>query len=171
MRAGVVKLQIAFAHQGGSTPFGKPCYLWEGNSDDSSTHTRYVPLSRGLQHHGGPDYKEPARPAPQSGAATPQGTPATESEFTALFPNAPSKAQSVECFRDFAPDSPIFEVVQKCGSADEDIGSGIFIFVWHMANGATVAIGTPTLKTIGDIKYTSVSGGSSSLIHKNKGPR
>jgi hypothetical protein len=83
-----------------------------------------------------------------------------------MFPNAPEKAQSVKCFRALKPEISMNVVVQKCGRPDEELGSGIYIFVWHLADGSRVSIGTPYLEKIGDIGYTDASGKRSSLLHK-----
>jgi hypothetical protein len=55
----------------------------------------------------------------------------------------------------------IYAVVQKCGRPDEELGSGIFIFVWHLADGSTVSIGTPYLERIGRVQYTNAAGKTS----------
>jgi hypothetical protein len=75
-----------------------------------------------------------------------------------MFPNGPEKAQSVACFRALKPEISMDAVVQKCGRPDEELGSGIYIFVWHLVDGSTVSIGTPTLEKIRDIRYTDASG-------------
>ena len=84
-----------------------------------------------------------------------------------MYPNAPNKVQSVECFRALAPSISMDMVVQRCGRPDEDLGSGIYIFVWHLADGSTVSIGTPTLDMIHDIRYTPPSGKRSSILGRN----
>ncbi len=86
----------------------------------------------------------------------------------AMFPNAPEKAQSLACFRALKPEMSMYTVVQKCGRPDEELGSGIYIFVWHLADGSTVSIGTPSLEKIWDIRYTNASGKTSSLLGTKK---
>jgi hypothetical protein len=51
-----------------------------------------------------------------------------------MFPNAPEKAQSAGCFRGLKPTMSINSVVQKCGRPDEELGSGLYIFVWHFSD-------------------------------------
>jgi len=57
-------------------------------------------------------------------------------------------------------------VVEKCGRPDAELGSGLYIFVWRLADGSMVSIGTATLQRIGDVKYTDPSGKKSSLLNK-----
>lgn len=102
--------------------------------------------------------------------STLQKTDSAHSIPKALFPNAPEKTQSIDCFRGLAPDMSVYAVVQKCGRPDEELGSGIFIFVWHLANGSTVSIGTPYLERIGHVHYTDASGKASSLPGTKKHP-
>jgi hypothetical protein len=58
----------------------------------------------------------------------------------------------------------MFAVVEKCGRPDEELGRGVYIFVWHLADGSTVSVGTPYLERIGDIRWTDASGQTSSLL-------
>jgi hypothetical protein len=83
-----------------------------------------------------------------------------------LFPNAPEKAKTTECFRSLTPEMSMYAVVQKCGRPDEDLGSGIYIFVYHLHDGSTIAIGTPDLNRIYDVTYTDRSGNASSLLRR-----
>jgi hypothetical protein len=83
----------------------------------------------------------------------------------ALFPNAPEKTQGVGCFRTLKPKMSMYTVVRKCGRPDEEVGSGIYIFVWDLADGSTVSIEAPTLQRIDDVSYTDPSGKTSSLLH------
>jgi hypothetical protein len=87
-----------------------------------------------------------------------------ESIAKAMFPNAPEKAKTVACFRALSPEMSMNAVVQKCGRPDEELGSGIYIFVWHLADGSRVSVGTSYLEKIGDIRYTDSSGKTSSLF-------
>ena len=101
---------------------------------------------------------------PSQDANTPQGI------ARALFPDAPEKAQTVSCFRALKPDLSMYAVVQKCGTPDEELGSGVYIFMWHLADGSTVSIGTPYMEKIGDIRWTDASGQTSSLLGTAKHP-
>jgi hypothetical protein len=93
---------------------------------------------------------------------TPQGI------TRAMFPSAPEKAQSVECFRGFSDSTSVNAVVQKCGRPDEELGSGVYIFVWHLSDGSTVSVNTPYLSRIDYFRYTDASGKSVSLLRKKK---
>jgi hypothetical protein len=99
-------------------------------------------------------------------AGQPQSTETHQNIARAMFPDAPKKTQSADCFRTLTPEMTVQAVVQKCGRPDEEVGSGgVFIFVWHMPGGSSVSIGTPTLDRIGDVRYTNESGNSSSPLH------
>lgn len=64
------------------------------------------------------------------------------------IPDAPKTARQVECFRSFAKETNMVEVVRRCGVPDEHQGSGIYIFLYDMADGSLVAIGTPDVKRL-----------------------
>jgi hypothetical protein len=92
-------------------------------------------------------------------------TPSTQDITTVMFPNAPKKARSVDCFRSLRRGMSMEAVVQKCGSPDDQLGSGSYIFVWRLADGSTVSIGTPHLEKICDVRYLDPNGKSSILLH------
>jgi glucose dehydrogenase len=83
------------------------------------------------------------------------------------FPDSPEKTQSVDCFRGLTPKMSVYTVVRKCGRPDEEVGSGISIWVWHLKDGSTIAIGTPSLDKIYYVRYTPPSGMSTFLLHKS----
>jgi len=74
------------------------------------------------------------------------------------------KTQAVSCFQALKPEMSMHAVVEKCGRPDEELGSGIYIFVWHLADGSTVSVGTPYLEKVGNIRWTDASGQTSSLL-------
>jgi hypothetical protein len=86
----------------------------------------------------------------------------------AMFPSAREKARSVECFRGFSRNAPVSAVVEKCGRPDEELGSGVYIFVWYLADGSTISVNTPYLWRIDYINYTDASGRSGSLLSAKK---
>jgi len=98
----------------------------------------------------------------KSDGASQPATP--QSAVKELFPNAPAKAETAECFRSLTPEMSMYAVVQKCGRPDEETGSGIYIFVYHLRDGSTVTIGTPDLYRIDHVHHTDSSGISSSLL-------
>jgi len=81
-----------------------------------------------------------------------------------LFPNAPARTRDADCFRSFKPDSSVYAIVSKCGRPDKELGSGVYIFVYDLPNGATISIGTPYLEKVGDIQLQDRTGKISSLL-------
>lgn len=57
--------------------------------------------------------------------------------------DAPPTARELRCFQSFHHSSTMRDVIQTCGIPDEDVGSGLSIFVYHLTDGSTVAVGTP----------------------------
>lgn len=104
----------------------------------------------------------------QTDSSPPQETSTPQNIARAMFPSAPDKAQSVECFRGFSHSTPVNAIVQKCGRPDEELGSGVYIFVWHLADGSKVSIDTPYLSRIDYFRYTDASGKSVSLLNSKK---
>lgn len=45
------------------------------------------------------------------------------------------------------------ELVRRVGEPDEDIGSGVYIFIYHLADGSKVSVYTVDGKNIGDISH------------------
>jgi len=112
------------------------------------------------------DNTVPAK-AETSGRSNPPSQPVTpQSVVKELFPNAHGKAQTAECFRSLTPEMSMYAVVQKCGRPDEEIGSGLYVFVYHLHDGSTVGISTPYLTRIDYATYTDKSGKSSSLLRR-----
>lgn len=107
-----------------------------------------------------------AAPTEAAGPPTqPQTAPGTSrSVVQEMFPNAPKKEENGECFRSLTPQMSISMVVEKCGRPDEEIGSGIYIFVYHLQDGSTVSIGTPSLNRIDYVVHTDASGKRTSLL-------
>jgi hypothetical protein len=93
--------------------------------------------------------------ARQDAQHQPQETP--EAIAKAMFPNAPGNKQDINCFRSLTVKMSVNDVVEKCGRPDEELGSGLYIFVWHMADGSVVSIGTPYLEKIGPVRLTDAS--------------
>jgi len=106
------------------------------------------------------------KPATEKPPSQPPTTP--RSIVKEMFPNPPERTQSVECFRSFTPEMSIYMVVQMCGRPDEEVGSGIYIFVYHLRDGSTVAVGTAYLNRIDYVIYTDKSGKSSPLLQKRR---
>lgn len=81
-----------------------------------------------------------------------------------MFPHAHKKVENVDCFRSLTPQMSIYMAVEKCGRPDEEVGSGLYIFVYHLPDGSTVAMGTANLQRIDHITYKESSGRSVSLL-------
>lgn len=130
----------------------------------SVTKTGFVPYEKHLK--GPATYQnldvvlQPASP----NSRLPQEPVTPQSIARAMFPNAPEKTKSVSCFRALNREMSVSMVVQKCGRPDEEVGSGIYIFVWHLHDGSTVSMGQPYLERIGDIRLTDASGKTTSLL-------
>ena len=100
----------------------------------------------------------------KSGQLSEQET--AEAIARAMFPNAPDNKQDINCFRSLTVKMSVNDVVKKCGRPDEELGSGLYIFVWHMPNGSAVSIGTPYLERIGPVRFTDASGKTTVLPKK-----
>jgi hypothetical protein len=107
--------------------------------------------------------QQEARPAVET---VPPQTVTPQSIVNDMFPNAPEKTQSVDCFRSLTPEMSIYLVVQKCGRPDEEVGSGVAIFLYHLRDGSTVAIRAVYLPKIDGVIYTDPSGKSSSILSR-----
>ena len=81
-----------------------------------------------------------------------------------MFPNAPEKARTADCFRSLKPEMSVYAVVQKCGRPDEEIGSGMYVFVYHLQDGSMVGISTPELTRIMFATITDSSGKRTMIV-------
>jgi hypothetical protein len=117
----------------------------------------FVPYEKRLK---GPGVYQPFDVVLEPEAVTPQ------SIAREMFPNAPEKTQSIDCFRGLKPAVSMNAIVHTCGRPDEELGSGVYIFVWHLTDGSTVSIDTSSLEKIGDIRYSDALGKSSSLFRR-----
>ncbi len=99
-----------------------------------------------------------------------QDSPSASSEnlIEEMFPHAKKKAENVRCFRSLTPAMSIQDVVQRCGRPDQEAGSGIYIFLYYLRNGSTVAIGTADLNRTDHVTYTDPTGKSESLLHPER---
>ena len=80
------------------------------------------------------------------------------------IPHAPKTARQVGCFTRFSKKSTMIDVVRKCGIPDKHQGSGVYIFVYYMADCSTVSVGTSDLQRLG-ISY--VKQGKSTVLLDN----
>lgn len=107
---------------------------------------------------------EEARRISEHGSDPPKEKSVTEE----MFPSAPEKTRNIECFRNLSRGISMEELVQHCGRPDEELGSGVYIFVYHLQDGSTVTLGTPYLKRIDKAAYTDASGKHFSLLLQQK---
>ena len=66
----------------------------------------------------------------------------------ALAQRIPPTARTIEVFHRIKPQMSIKQAIDICGVPDEDIGSGIHIYVYKLADGSLVRIGTPDKKRL-----------------------
>jgi hypothetical protein len=83
------------------------------------------------------------------------------------LPGTPDTARETDCFRRFSNRSSMADVVKKCGLPDEQLGSGIAIFVYHMRDGSTVSVGTPDLKRLFYV-YHGQKGKTADLLNREE---
>jgi hypothetical protein len=81
-----------------------------------------------------------------------------------LLSDSPPTARDLSCFQSIRADMTMVDVVKRCGIPDEHVGSGIYIFVYHLRDGGSVAVGTPDLKRLFDVTHTDANGKSSTLF-------
>ncbi len=67
--------------------------------------------------------------------------------------DAPSTSREVSCFVGFHEHTTMIDVVRKCGIPDEHQGSGIYIFVYDMADGSIVVVGTGDLQRLNYVDH------------------
>ncbi len=82
----------------------------------------------------------------------------------ALAQQIPPTARSIEAFRRIEPQMSMKQVVGICGVPDEDIGSGIHIYVYKLSDGSRVRIGTPDKKRLIYVVHVLPNGEARSII-------
>ncbi len=88
-----------------------------------------------------------------------------------MFPTAPEKTRNAECFRSTKPEMSVYTVVETCGRPDEEVGSGMYVFVYHLQDGSTVGISTPYLTRVDDLWITDSRGRTSPVIKAGRAVR
>jgi hypothetical protein len=81
-----------------------------------------------------------------------------------VLPDAPKTARDIEAFRSLRGAMTMADVVRKCGLPDDDVGSGIHIFIYRLRDGSTVNIGTANLKSLIYVRHVDKSGKATSLL-------
>jgi len=82
----------------------------------------------------------------------------------ALAQQIPSTARAIEAFRRIQPQMSMEQIIEICGVPDEDIGSGIHIYVYKLADGSLVRIGTPDKKRLIYVAHVLPNGEARSII-------
>ncbi|MBE2181683.1 MAG: hypothetical protein IAE97_14550 [Chthoniobacterales bacterium] len=80
------------------------------------------------------------------------------------IPDAPATARVLEPFQRIQPEMSMVDVARLCGIPDEHHGSGIFIFIYRLQDGSTVAIGTGDLEHLLYANHIAVWGKVTALI-------
>jgi hypothetical protein len=92
----------------------------------------------------------------------------------ALAQRIPPTARTIEVFHRIKPQMSMKQVIDICGVPDEDIGSGIHVYVYKLSDGSLVRIGTPDKKRLIYVAHVSPNGEARSIIqipqrkHKSK---
>src|SRR5436305_1919888 len=93
----------------------------------------------------------------------------------ALAQQIPPTARTIEAFRRIKPQMSMKQVIEICGVPDEDIGSGIHIYVYKLSDRSLVRIGTPDKKRLIYVVHVLLNGEARSIIkipeRKNKRKR
>ena len=55
-----------------------------------------------------------------------------------LFPNAPDRAKDAECFRSLPKQVSMYQVVERCGRPNAEVGSGFMIFEYQFKDGSYI---------------------------------
>ena len=82
----------------------------------------------------------------------------------ALAQQIPPPARTIEPFGRIEPQMSMKQVIGICGVPDEDIGSGIHIYVYKLSDGSLVRIGTPDKKRLIYVVHVLPNGEARSII-------
>ena len=82
----------------------------------------------------------------------------------ALAQQIPPTARTIQAFRRIKPKMSMKQVIAICGVADEDVGSGIHIYVYRLSDGSLVRIGTPDKKRLIYVVHVLPNGEARSII-------
>src|SRR5438067_6794354 len=82
----------------------------------------------------------------------------------ALAQRTPPTARTIEVFHRIKRQMSMKQVIDICGVPDEDIGSGIHIYVYKLADGSLLRIGTPDKKRLIYVAHVLPNGEARSII-------
>ena len=80
------------------------------------------------------------------------------------MPDAPATAREITPFLSTTRNMTMRDVVSRCGLPDEHQGSGIYIFIYHLNDGSTVAIGTGDLNRLLYVQHINSSNETVDLL-------
>jgi hypothetical protein len=75
-------------------------------------------------------------------------------QTTVMSPKIPSTARSIETFAQIRVGMSMKQVIAICGLPDADIGSGIYIYVYNLADGSQVLISAANKNNIIAINHS-----------------
>ena len=81
-----------------------------------------------------------------------------------LPPEIPETARALHRFESLVSTMTLTEVVAQCGLPDDDIGSGIHLFVYELSDGSTVLVGTADMKSLNHLIHKQADGAESYLL-------
>ena len=81
-----------------------------------------------------------------------------------ILPDTPPTARNIEVFKRIKPSMSMQDVVRICGVPDQDIGSGIYIFIYKLDDGTQVWIGTGDLNKLLYVNRAFPDGHSESVL-------
>lgn len=69
-----------------------------------------------------------------------------------------SETRTIKVFRSIKRRMSMKEVIRLCGEPDKDIGSGIHIYIYKLADGSVVRVGTPDDKQVMYVVHVAANG-------------
>jgi isopenicillin-N N-acyltransferase like protein len=82
------------------------------------------------------------------------------------LPDAPPTARRLDAFKRIKASMSMEDVVRLCGVPDQDVGSGIYVFIYKLDDGSTVRIGTADLKKLLYVQVHLSDGQNADLLKK-----
>ena len=76
--------------------------------------------------------------------------------------------RSIESFRFIGPETTLKQIIARLGEPDEDVGSGIHIFSYHLNDGTSVWVGSSDNEHIIYIKQGTDLGAAKDMVFEEK---
>jgi hypothetical protein len=90
----------------------------------------------------------------------------------ASAPAAVATARTIEIFERVTAGMSMAEVMRLCGAPDEEVGSGIFIYLYRLSDGSFVRVGTPDKERLLYVVHVHRDGTTRDIVRRNdSGPR